>query len=102
MVATIVIVLVAAVFAYWTVRGGEPARRRHHESVQPLRVRARFVPVGTTRVVTVPGAPLPRLQSRRLRTAVAEHRARGWELVHDPLPPVWAPAEWTLTFRKVR
>jgi len=101
MVATVVIVLVAAVFAYWTVRGGEPARRRH-ERVQPLRVRARFVPVGTTRVVTVPGAALPRLQSRRLRTAVAEYRARGWELVHDPLPPVWAPAEWTLTFRKVR
>ena len=102
MVATVVIVLIAAVFAYWTVRGAAPAQRRLNHRDPQLVVRARFVPLGTTRVVTLPGTRLPSLQTRRLRLAVAEHRARGWELVHDPLPPVWAPAEWTLTFRKVR
>ena len=102
MVATIVVVLIVAVFAYWTVRAGKPAQRREHLHAQPLRTRARFVPFGTTRVVTLPGARLAALQSRRLRLTVAEHRERGWELAHDPIPPVWAPLEWTLTFRKVR
>ena len=102
MVATLVVALIAAVFAYWTVRGARPAQRRLEHRPQPLAARARFVPLGTTRVVTLPGTKLMPLQTRRIRLAVAEHRARGWELVHDPLPPVWAPAEWTLTFRKVR
>ena len=100
MVAAIVIVLIGVVFAYWTVRAGSP--RSSRPDPEPLAVRTRFVPIGTTRVVTLPGTRLAPLQSRRLRSAVDRHRARGWELIHDPLPPAWAPAEWTLTFRKVR
>jgi len=100
--AIILIVVIGVVFAYWTARGGAPAHRRNQAHEQPLAVRARFIPIGTTRVVTLPGAKPAALQKRRLRAVVARYRARGWELVHEPLAPAWEPAEWTLTLRKVR
>ncbi|HEV2369773.1 MAG TPA: hypothetical protein VGR90_07845 [Acidimicrobiales bacterium] len=101
MITLALLLAIGALFAYWTIRGGDTVVRRNTVRPEPVRARARFIPLGTTRVVTLPGSGFANLQVRRIRLAVAEHRARGWELVHDPLPPVMAP-EWTLTFRKVR
>lgn len=99
--STAVVVGVCALLAYWTIRPARPAAETPR-TAQAVVGRARFVPVGTRRVATVAARGSGWAQRRRVRRLLAEHRARGWEPVHDPRPPLWPGDEWLLGFQKVR
>lgn len=93
---------VCAIVALWTIRPAPAAAWRGTPPVPQVPPRLRFVPVGTTRVFTLPGRGSRTSQRRRVRRALEDHRLRGWEPLHDPRPPLYSGDEWLLTFRKER
>lgn len=96
------LVSVCALLALWTIRPAPAATAPRSAPAPVLPPRLRFVPVGTTRVFTVPGRGSGRRQRRRVFRALEDHRLRGWVPLHDPRPPLYAGDEWLLTFRKER